>query len=148
MTFCSSNQRLVVWVKVGNVLSLWKWNFKSAWSLEMEKASCLGNLKCHQHYFQDRLLWRAFGNLKLVSRLYIKGGEKYFGLQDLLKYKCVFSIPSDNIKISHHCSSFNSGISRMHAVWSLQWSAFITGIIVVLEPECRKVISILYHEVL
>ena len=143
MTFCSSNQRLVVWVspfslkvKFQICLKPWDGKTKLPW-----------NLKCHQHYFQGRLLWRAFGNLKLVSG-YLRV-ERNASVYRIYSNTNVY-FPSHLItsKISYHCSSFNSGISRMHAVWSLQWFTFITGIIVVWEPECGKVISILYQEVL
>lgn len=120
---------------ISNLLEVLRWKKQPALKFEMPSA-----------LLPSRLLWRAFGNLKLVSG-YLRVGGNASVYRIYSNTNAYFPSCLTTSKISHHCSSFNSGISRMHAVWSLQWFAFIIGIVVVWETECSKVISILYQEV-
>lgn len=62
----------------------------------MEKATCLEIWNAIS-ITSKQVALKSIWELEIGFRLF-KGGGKCFGLQDLLKYKCVFSILSDNVK--------------------------------------------------
>ena len=72
--------------EISNLLEALRWKNQAALKFEMPSA-----------LLPRQVALKSIWELEIGFRLF-KGWEKCFGLQDLLKYKCVFSIPSDNIK--------------------------------------------------